>query len=95
MPKRSQTKPGFACPECGKWTEVIETRAYENHVKRRRECGNGHRFTTQEIHTPLAQSFATALAFRARTIPLDPELAQDPPTTTGDSTAVTQHGTNA
>ncbi len=33
------------CPQCGAWTEVLETRG----IKRRRECGNGHRFTTEEI----------------------------------------------
>ena len=33
------------CPHCGVWTTVLETRG----VRRRRECGNGHRFTTQEI----------------------------------------------
>lgn len=96
MPKRS-TQTGFNCPECGAWTDVIETRAYDNHIKRRRECGNGHRFTTQEIHTPLAQSFAATLAIRARAIPLDPELAQDPPATGRPGALVTQgdgHGAN-
>lgn len=33
------------CPECGVWTEVISTRG----TRRRRECGNGHRFTTEEV----------------------------------------------
>lgn len=33
------------CPICAKWSTVLETR---NH-SRRRECGNGHRFTTREI----------------------------------------------
>ena len=34
------------CPECGVWSRVLTTR--QGHV-RRRECANGHRFTTQEI----------------------------------------------
>ena len=33
------------CPECGAWTDVIGSRE----GKRRRECGNGHRFSTKEI----------------------------------------------
>jgi len=32
------------CPFCEVWSDVIETRG----ARRRRECGNGHRFTTQE-----------------------------------------------
>lgn len=33
------------CPMCSKWSNVIETRG----DRRRRECGNGHRFTTREV----------------------------------------------
>jgi transcriptional regulator NrdR family protein len=41
------------CPECGTWTVVLETRATDkNHVTRRRECANEHRFTTQEVAIP-------------------------------------------
>ena len=38
------------CPECNKWTDVLETRPIRgtNIIYRRRECGNGHRFTTHE-----------------------------------------------
>jgi hypothetical protein len=36
---------GFPCPECGAWTEVKATRR----EVRTRECGNGHRFYTQEV----------------------------------------------
>ncbi|GEM_PF-1345664 len=32
------------CPECMAWSEVLLTRA----PRRRRECANGHRFTTRE-----------------------------------------------
>jgi transcriptional regulator NrdR family protein len=43
-------KVGLACPECGVWTEVVETKKIRNTniLKRRRECANGHRFTTHE-----------------------------------------------
>jgi transcriptional regulator NrdR family protein len=41
------------CPECGTWSEVLETRDSKHfgHT-RRRECGNGHRFSTQEVVIP-------------------------------------------
>ena len=32
------------CPTCGGWTTVHETRG----TRRRRECANGHRFSTEE-----------------------------------------------
>jgi len=32
------------CPECGAWSSVKQTEM----PRRRRECANGHRFTTQE-----------------------------------------------
>ena len=38
------------CPECGTWTVVLETRTTDkNHVTRRRECANEHRFRTREV----------------------------------------------
>lgn len=33
------------CPLCGTWSAVIDSRI----PMRRRECANGHRFTTEEI----------------------------------------------
>jgi transcriptional regulator NrdR family protein len=38
------------CPVCGSWSSVITTRESPTfgHT-RRRECGNEHRFTTQEV----------------------------------------------
>jgi transcriptional regulator NrdR family protein len=36
------------CPECGAWTSISETRLTVMRYRRRRECGNGHRFTTIE-----------------------------------------------
>jgi len=33
------------CPHCGAWSDVKDSRQ----GRRRRECANGHRFTTQEI----------------------------------------------
>ena len=36
------------CPTCGTWTVVKETRG----TRRRRECANEHRFTTEEVVIP-------------------------------------------
>lgn len=37
------------CPECGAWSEVLETRRHKDGtIKRRHECANLHRFTTHE-----------------------------------------------
>jgi transcriptional regulator NrdR family protein len=43
-------KVGISCPECGAWTDVLEAKKIRNTniVRRRRECANGHRFTTHE-----------------------------------------------
>lgn len=38
----------MSCPECGKWTRVLQTRSHEDYVQRRYECGNMHRFSTIE-----------------------------------------------
>lgn len=41
------------CPICGAWSTVKETRDSSLFgFKRRRECGNEHRFTTQEVVIP-------------------------------------------
>lgn len=36
------------CPECSKPADVLETRTAGAYVRRRYECFNGHRFSTQE-----------------------------------------------
>lgn len=37
------------CPECGAWSEVMETRRLKDGSARRRlECANLHRFTKHE-----------------------------------------------
>lgn len=42
------------CTKCGAWTEVKETRkAPVWMVARTRECANGHRFKTFEVHATL------------------------------------------
>lgn len=39
-----------ACPKCGnRQTSVIDCRGNDQGVRRRRECAEGHRFTTQEM----------------------------------------------
>jgi len=49
------------CPECNKWTDVLETRPIRNTniIYRRRECGNGHRFVTHEIFHKLIKNEKT------------------------------------
>lgn len=37
------------CPYCNTWTETKDTRVTTDGVRRRRQCGNGHRFTTDEV----------------------------------------------
>jgi transcriptional regulator NrdR family protein len=41
------------CPECGAWSLVKETKESPTFgYRRRRECANYHKFTTQEILVP-------------------------------------------
>jgi transcriptional regulator NrdR family protein len=41
------------CPECGAWTLIKETKESPTFgYRRRRECANYHKFTTQEIVVP-------------------------------------------
>lgn len=38
------------CPTCGAWSSVLDTRTGPHEsLRRRRECGNGHRFATLEV----------------------------------------------
>lgn len=38
------------CPRCGAWSNVLDTRDGDHlTLRRRRQCGNGHRFTTLEV----------------------------------------------
>lgn len=41
------------CDKCGAWSEVLETREDAKHgvIRRRRQCANGHNFTTYEIRS--------------------------------------------
>jgi transcriptional regulator NrdR family protein len=48
------------CPQCGAWTDVLETRS----PRRRRECANGHRFTTIELPDNEAASYLAEQAAR-------------------------------
>lgn len=36
------------CPVCKKPADVLETRTHPEYVRRRYECFNSHRFSTQE-----------------------------------------------
>lgn len=41
------------CPECGAWSLVKETKESPTFgYRRRRECANEHKFTTQEVVVP-------------------------------------------
>lgn len=47
MPNSSDV---LKCPECGQSGScVTDCRGNEAGIRRRRQCSNGHRFTTQEI----------------------------------------------
>ena len=48
----------MTCPECGKYTEVLETRANPDGMRRRYKCANLHRFTTQEALVPQGKTQA-------------------------------------
>ena len=43
------------CPECGAWSVILETRSSPVRYRRRRECANGHKFTTEETAVPSEQ----------------------------------------
>ena len=36
------------CPICNAWTVINDSRSKGDHIQRRRECANGHKFNTQE-----------------------------------------------
>ena len=46
------------CPTCDRYTKVLETRANPDGVRRRYECANLHRFTTQEALVPQGKTQA-------------------------------------
>ena len=51
--ERLEASLKMKCPECGVWTVVKEARESKIYgYKRRRECANGHRFTTHEVVIP-------------------------------------------
>ncbi len=50
MKERVHTQSGIPCPFCGStYSAVCDSRPDdEGRIRRRRECRNGHRFTTRE-----------------------------------------------
>jgi hypothetical protein len=54
------------CPTCGAWSNVLDTRQgpYES-LRRRRECGNGHRFATLEVFPEVIHGDARIANVRA------------------------------
>ena len=51
-------------PKCGEFTEVLETRANPKGVRRRYECANLHRVTTQETLIPTPGPMLTQAQLR-------------------------------
>ena len=74
------------CPRCGATSDVAETRPGAHHTtRRRRECHNGHRFTTVEIHgpafsnvAPRVAQYAQAMSNRITRWMRDMRIAKDP-----------------
>ena len=49
------------CPTCNQKTEVLRVQEMRNGTRRRRECPQGHRFTTHErVSSPIAPSCTSA-----------------------------------
>jgi len=53
------------CPRCAVWTRTLETRTNPQGMRRRYECANGHRFTTQE--TPVGGAAPRAWLLNVKT----------------------------
>ena len=72
------------CPECGTWTEVLESVLRRDGSRRRRyQCANMHRFNTEE-RVVLGRSSthtekAAALSMLPRVSPLMPKLTSVKP----------------
>lgn len=47
-PKERRPTSGYPCPTCAADSRVVDTRWEGNARRRRRECAEGHRFTTYE-----------------------------------------------
>jgi hypothetical protein len=72
------------CPECGTWTEVLESVLRKDGSRRRRyQCANLHRFNTEERIVPGLSSTATekaaALSMLPRVSPRMPRLTSVKP----------------
>lgn len=67
------------CPTCGAWSSVLATRG----TTRRRECANGHRFSTLEVPPGVVsqkdyRAFRRGAALRARNWTRDRYIVADP-----------------
>ena len=71
------------CPECGTWTEVVETRSRLDGSRRRRyQCANMHRFNTEERVVGRSSTHtekAAVLSMLPRVSPLMPKLTLEKP----------------
>jgi hypothetical protein len=63
----------YSCPICSGSSSVIETRASNARLRRRRTCGAGHRFTTIELPHDTPKKLKGLVDWIAKQ-GLDPEL---------------------
>ena len=75
------------CPECGVWSEVVESRRpkTDNYLYRRRECANGHRFATHEVIVKVLKVGTKAVRV-AQVEPVSKSDRQRPATTQSKAT---------
>ena len=52
------------CPTCDVYTRILETRANPDGMRRRYQCANLHRFTTQETLCPPPRPMLTQAQLR-------------------------------
>lgn len=67
------------CPTCGAWSSVLATRE----ISRRRECANGHRFSSVEVPAFVVnqkdyRAFQRGARLRARNWARDQRVLSDP-----------------
>jgi transcriptional regulator NrdR family protein len=65
----------YSCPECSGSTTVTETRTSYAHVRRRRRCSNGHRFSTIEIPHDTSERMAGLINWLSRQRVIDDDIA--------------------
>jgi hypothetical protein len=64
----------YSCPICSGSSYVIETRASSSRLRRRRTCGEGHRFTTIELPHETPKKLKGLVDWLAKQGRLDPDM---------------------